>query len=190
VVSKNISLLPVIKGEPVNGFIIDDIVLEPKQVEVRGPSSVVEPVDILWTEPVDVTKMSESVELLTAPNLPDPALKLVKPVQIKVNLRISEKIVTRIFENVPVQPMQPGTELLDFSLEPEKVSLTLRASYVVMSKLPMDGGVNVRVPLAGLAPGKHERLPIITLPEKVEMVKVEPRVVQIVIHGEIVGTEE
>ena len=59
VVTKKINLLPVIKGEPAAGYIIEDITLEPREVEVQGPESVLKPLEIIWTAPVDVTNLTK-----------------------------------------------------------------------------------------------------------------------------------
>ncbi|MEW5724349.1 MAG: CdaR family protein [Thermodesulfobacteriota bacterium] len=190
-VTKKVGLLPVIKGEPVAGYIIDDISLEPKQVELRGPASVVEPVDILWTEPVDVTTLSASTTVITRPNVPDNRLKLVRPVNIEVRLKIGEKVVTRDFPAVPVQPRQPaGGALKDFRLDPETVNLTVRGPVNLMSKLAAGQDISVQADLSGLGPGRYLLPVIVTVPERFEVVKVEPGTIEVEILGDIIGTND
>lgn len=182
--TKTVSLLPVIKGEPVAGYIIEDIILNPKQVEVRGPESYIEKLNILWTEPVDVTTLKQSTKIVTRPSLPNPALSLVDVKEIEADLKIGEKIVTRAFNDVLVQPIRPDTEKNKFELSPDKVDLTIRGPLNTMTGLVTGEAMKVRVNLAGLEPGKHERLLIVAIPPNMEVVKVDPKVIRIEVFEE------
>ena len=176
VISKKLSLLPVIKGEPITGYTIENISLEPKQVDVRGPESVLGPVEILWTEPIDVTKLKETATLVTRPALPDMSITLVKPGDIKAHLNIGEKIVTRRFQSVPVQVLNSD---LPAEIDPKTVDVTIRGPVSGMTDLVSGQGLDVRVNLAGLEPGVHERMLVVNVPPKMGLVKAEPKVVKI-----------
>ena len=182
-VTKSLSLLPVIKGEPVSGYIIEDISLEPRVVEVRGPESVLDGMEILWTEAIDVTQLNKPVTVATQPALSDPTIHLVTPVEIKAGIKISEKIVTKSFDDVPILPMQPAGDLKNFRLTPSRVDLVVRGPINQVEKLVVGENPIVRVNLAGLEPGSHERLVMVELPGSLEVVKVEPKVVQIEIDN-------
>ena len=185
IVTKKVNLLPVIKGEPAAGYIIEDITLEPREVEVQGPESVLKPLEIIWTEPVDVTNLTKPVTLDTAADLPDQSLSLVKPQSIKAILKVDEKIVTRAFNQVPVEPILPENVVLDFRIRPGKVDLVLRGPLNAMTELVTGKKLSVRVNLAGLEPGEHERLLIVAFPPSMEVVRLEPKVVKIRVFEEM-----
>ncbi|MFH1135626.1 MAG: CdaR family protein [Pseudomonadota bacterium] len=184
-INKTINLLPVIKGEPVAGYIIDDINLEPRQVEVRGPESVLKPLDIIWTEPVDVTKLKDSNTLTVAPVLPDVSMTLIKPTMVKISLKIGKKVVIRPFKAVPIEGV--GTDFF-FSTEPETVDLVLRGPVNTVTELVTGKGLSVKLDLSGLNPGKYDRPVKVDVPPDMEVVRVEPDTVKTTIFQEMLET--
>lgn len=178
-VVKNVSLLPVIMGEPPAGYIIDDITLEPKSVAVRGPESVVRNLDILWTEPVEVTRFKEPVTVKTRPALPQVSLSLVEPVEIKAQLGIIEKTIIQEFKDVPVDAFGEQAADIAFSLNPKTVDLVIKGPVNTMPDLMIGENLTARINLAGLAQGRHERMVIVSVPPKFEILKVEPRLIGI-----------
>ncbi|MEW6262056.1 MAG: CdaR family protein [Thermodesulfobacteriota bacterium] len=176
---KAFSVLPVIKGEPVAGYVIEEINLEPKTVEVRGPVSLVDRLDVIWTNPIDVTTLSAPATLQTKPSLPDMMLSVVKPTTIQVKVKVGEKITVREFKEVPVEVMQAPGEGRDYRVTPQTVTLVVRGPVNSMSALVTGAEMKVRVNLAGLEPGQYERMPIVALPSNMEVVKIEPRVLTV-----------
>jgi YbbR domain-containing protein len=189
-VIKTLSLLPVIKGEPQPGYIIDDISLEPRSVAVKGPQSQLRNLDILWTEPVDVTKLKETVSLKTRPVLPDVSLSLVDPVEVRAQLGIVEKTIIREFTGVPIETQPGGDPRPQVRLDPTSVTLVVKGPVNAMADLAVGSNLTARVNMAGLEPGTHERMIIVNAPPRVEVLKVEPRLARItVLEGEPDGTE-
>ena len=177
--NKKFGLLPVIKGEPLPGFMIEDISLQPKNLELRGPKSVLEGLSILWTEPIDVTKLDKSTTLTVLPSLPDVALSVVGNKEIKAQLKIGEKLNTKSFKSVPVEAINTD---LNFSLDPKTVDLTIRGPLSTMTTLASGKAMHVRVNLAGLTPGVYERKVMVSIPPDTEVIALEPETIKIEIH--------
>jgi YbbR domain-containing protein len=169
--AKTVTVLPVIRGEPAPGFLIEDLILEPNQVSVQGPESVLAGVEILWTQPIDVSGLEKSAELTTRASLPDHTLSLSEPLDMKAVITIAEKIHTKLFPDLPVNPY--NTEYA-VRIEPPTVDLTIRGPVGTIEHLAPGKGVNVRVDLAGLGPGPH-RVPVeVQTPPDVEVYRKEP----------------
>ena len=177
-ISKKINLLPVIKGEPVAGYIIEDIALEPRTVLIQGPVSVLDKIDILWTEPIDVTQLKESTTLPTQPALPDVSLTLAEKVEIKATIKIGEKVISRSFKEVPVEAINTDQ---NFEIIPPAVDLVVRGPMNTMKELDAGKGLHARLNLAELAPGVYKRKVAITHPPDVEVIRVDPETVQVTI---------
>ena len=175
-VVKKVSILPVIKGEPPTGYIIEDILLKPKQVQIQGPESVVGPVEILWTEPIDVTALKESTTIKAGLSLPDVSVTLAGPGETEAQLRVTEKIISRQFKDVPITAVNAPAL---FRLDPKTVDLAIRGPMIALDALEVDKGLGVSVDLSGLGPGRTQVPPQVAVPTNMEVVSIKPRVVKI-----------
>ena len=171
-VNKTLSLLPVIKGEAKAGFVIEDISLSPKQVVVRGPKSTLDTVDILWTEPVDVTELGATTTVDVRAAMPDVSMSLVDPVTIKATLVVTEKITSRVFKSVPVEITNAVRKV---TVKPETVDITVRGPINSMAQMAAGNGLYARVDVQGLAPGKHKYRVTAYAPGDIQVVEVSPR---------------
>ncbi len=52
---KNVSVSPVIEGKPADGYVIGKVDITPAEVQVGGRTADINPVQLLVTEPIDVT---------------------------------------------------------------------------------------------------------------------------------------
>ena len=185
-VTKKVGLLPVIQGEPEAGYVIDEIVLEPNEVEVRGPESQLLGLDRLWTEPIDVTKLTEPTTVVAKPVLPSVAVNLVRPTEIKTNLKISPKLTVRAFKNVKVEAVNSAYQ---FELEPETVDLLIRGPVNAMTELVTGKGLRVVLDLAGFEPGRFKRKVVVRVPEMMEVLEIKPDQIWVKITKELSETE-
>jgi YbbR domain-containing protein len=180
---KRVNVLPVIKGEPVGGFVIEDIILEPKNVSLRGPQSILEKIDIIWTEPIDVTMASGSTTVPVKLAMPEVSVTLAEKVQITAHLEMREKIVTRAFSAVPVEGINTD---LDYKITPETVEVTVSGPLSTMTELASGKALHVRLNLADLGPGQYRRPVDVSVPPDMEVVSVKPEQIQVrILEGNI-----
>ena len=95
-----------------------------------------------------------------------------------------------MLSEIPVVPQQPPDGMKDFDIRPKTIDITVRGPLNSMTELVSGNGLSVRVPLDGLKPGKYERLPMVVVPKKIELVKMDPKVVEIVIRGDIIESDQ
>jgi YbbR domain-containing protein len=173
---KRVNILPVIKGEPGGGFVIEDILLEPRNVGIRGPQSSLDKIDIVWTEPIDVTKAAGSTTVPVKLAMPDVSVTPAEKIQITARLEMREKIVTRTFSAVPVEGINTD---LDYTVTPEAVEVTISGPLSTMTELATGKALHVRLNLVDLGPGRYRRPVDVSVPPDMKVVSVKPETVQV-----------
>lgn len=175
---KNLGVLPVIKGSPAPGYMIDELTLVPNQVTVRGPESVLKKMEVVWTEPIDVTNLESSASVKTKPALTNLSLSLVGQDTVEARLKIGLKYATKPFQEVPITVIgAPG----EYKMDPEVVEVRLRGPVLNLTEVGVGKGLTVKVNLEGLGPGRSRVPVIVEVPPKIEVAGVEPRQVEVFI---------
>lgn len=135
-------------GQAAEGFRLSEVVLEPKEVEVVGPASVVEKLDRVVTRALVLDGLSSDTSREISLDLPPP-LRLSKPGLVTATLRIEAVNSTRTFTSVPVVCRDPGWRAVQ-----EYVSVVMEGPVTELGALEVDA-LTVMVVL----PGDLERTP-------------------------------
>lgn len=171
-------------GEPAEGYEVASVTVEPLVVTIRGPESVVAPLEQIRTRPIDIAGRREDVSSRVKV-VPPPRAKLVDFPQgdeVRVTVRIVERAEQTAFD-VEVTP-PPGARV---TLRPAKVSVTVKAPPSLFDRLreslavrlaedavsSRPGNVPVAVDLDALDEQERERVEIVGV--KPERVRVSPR---------------
>ena len=86
--SKAVPVKPVIIGEPMKGFFVSSIKVEPKSVVIRGLMSDVRRLHIVNTEPLDITDSNETI--VQELNIDTGGVKVTPDIEtVKVTINIS-----------------------------------------------------------------------------------------------------
>jgi YbbR domain-containing protein len=136
-------------GEAADGFRLAKVTLEPGEVTVVGPTSVVATLDKVMTRALVIDGLSQDTEREISLDLPPP-LMLKKPGVILASLRIQAVNSTRTFTDVPVVCRDPGWRPVQ-----DSVSVVLEGPVRELSALEVDA-LTVMVVL----PGDLERAPL------------------------------
>jgi YbbR domain-containing protein len=116
------------KGEPPKGYRISRALVEPATTEASGPDAALRQVEIVITEPIDVT--TRTAPFTTAADLvrPDPLISL-KPDIVRVTAMLEEIPVAVEFER-PIVSNDPA-----FEPEPERVRIRLEGPPSLIERL-------------------------------------------------------
>ncbi|MFH1090879.1 MAG: CdaR family protein [Pseudomonadota bacterium] len=185
--TKKLSLLPVIKGEVSPEYMIEDITLVPKQLEVKGPESQVKALEVLWTEPIDITGLNKSTTIPVKPALPDVSMILTGETEVKAQIRIGERIITRTFKDVPVEVINTDKA---YKIDPPAVTVSIRGPINTMKTLSPGKGLHVRLDLAGLGLGRQTRKALVSVPMNMQVEGIEPESIIVQISKEIPTPED
>ncbi len=129
-------------GEAADGFRLAKVTLEPEEVTVVGPTSVVEKLDKVMTRALVIDGLSQDTEREISLDLPSP-LRLKESGTIRANLRIQAVNSTRTFTDVPVVCRDPGWRPVQ-----DNVSVVLEGPVLELSALEVDA-LTVMVVLPG-----------------------------------------
>lgn len=161
----------VTKGELKDGSLVSSIVANPDRIEIIGLDKDLENIKSIDTEPVDLTKITESSEVTIAIKVPTKMKSTLTNnlVKVKVNLN---KILTKEFE-VPIT-IKLIDEGLNASIEPQKVVVTLNGTEENFVNIKVED-LKAELNLQGKKEGEYTLAPTITNPyENLKLVSIIP----------------
>jgi YbbR domain-containing protein len=165
---------------PEHRILMGEVTSQPDSVLVSGPSRVLEGMgDAVASEPVDLSRIRgrQTVERALVSPGEDVVLD---PAEVSLTFSVLEA-GTRVYENVPIVPLvdvdQSGADVF-----PPVASVEVRGPAEELARMPMSA-INLTVALTGLAAGTHTLAPDVLLPERFELMSLEPAQVLVVIGG-------
>jgi YbbR domain-containing protein len=153
------------------GTLSEDLVLDgsfaitPSWVSVSGPSSTIQRIRSMATEPLDQSKIRDSFDRELA-IVQIPHLVECEPDRVSVSARVSEK-GRRVLSNVPPTVLV-DSEDLSTRVTPSALTLTLTGPQAVLDTLS-SGDVSVLLNLGGLSEARYRVAPEVILPPGVEL---------------------
>lgn len=148
-----LSVLVNLTGNLPAGYVRRNYSWDPRTVLVRGDRlTIAEMNGTISTDAVDLTGKTETFTQRVKLVLPA-GVTLPDAVEVTVTVEIAPQIVTREFENVPVQPQ--GLDPADFAItvQPDRVSVIVSGPQSLVESLTA-GDIRVIAPLTGLGAGK------------------------------------
>lgn len=177
--NKTVSIKPILKGEPGEGFRVARVILDPETVKITGPYDILSQINQVVTAPIDITGIVENSATQVALVPPEGASLLYDPV-VKVLVQVETAPVTKNISDLPVTviKLKEGNKAV---IKPEKVNLTLKGSKEEMAALDLSA-VKVYVDLDGLGHGTHNLGVKVNIPNSLEVLKIEPSTVEVKIN--------
>jgi len=165
---------------PEHRIMLGPVTSEPDSVVVRGPSRVLDGMgDEIVTEPVDLSRIRGRQTVGRALVAPGEDI-VVEPVEVQLTFSVLEA-GRRVYENVPIVPLvdvdQTGADVF-----PPVASVEVRGPAEELSRMPMSS-ISLTVALTGLGAGTHTLAPEALLPERFELMSMEPEQVLVIIGG-------
>lgn len=177
---KDVPIKPQIKGSPLIGYKIINVIPQPDYVKIRGPEEVIKDIKAIETEPVNVDYIAKSISKITSLALPN-GIEVVDA-NDSVNITVEvEKEVEKTFEfNIDeISFSNLDSELeIDKNKSEQKLRVTFKAVESTMNLLTKDD-IKLSVDLAELKEGLHNVNIEIKKPSKVEMTKLNPKTFKI-----------
>jgi YbbR domain-containing protein len=92
---KVVPVRPRLLGRPAEGFEVAEVLSEPSEVRLAGPTSRVDEIEGAFTEPVSVDGARDSVVQEATIGLADPLLRVLATPRVEVTARVRERRATR-----------------------------------------------------------------------------------------------
>ncbi len=177
---KLVPVIPVVEGQPADGFIIGDVTAAPAMVEVVGPLSRLEELTHAITESLDVTGAAVPVAVTVTVGVDDPRLRLAMPQVTQVTVDIIREPVRRTLEDVAVRTRNVSGNL-KAAVSPVSVTVTVVGPPELMRDL---GGEDVTafVDLAGHGAGSYTMEVTMDPHRAFDSLTVEPTVVEVTVQ--------
>jgi YbbR domain-containing protein len=160
-------------GNPASGFFIANAVAKPSLITLRGPESVLGPIQEALTKTIDVSGLSESFKKEIAVDFPEGLDAIPHSSIVLAEISIQEKIITKIFADIPVEGKNTA---YTYDISPPAIRIEVKGPVNLLDRLESDGGINVYVDLKKLKPGVYVRRAAISLPVKTTLVSVTPEI--------------
>ncbi|MGQ9616643.1 MAG: CdaR family protein [Spirochaetota bacterium] len=104
IITKKVRVLPVIVSKPPQGYIVEELIVEPEFVEIRGPASLLEKFEVVQTEWIDISNFSESIRINAKISKLDERIEFVGDTNIAVSVKIKKEAVEDISEPNDLTP--------------------------------------------------------------------------------------
>src|SRR5438132_9748805 len=89
--TKTVPVVATILGQPVDGFELGTVMVNPSQVEVEGPESRLNMLDSIATVPIRLDRRQAHIEQSADLDVPDPQIRLLHPASVSVRVEIRRK---------------------------------------------------------------------------------------------------
>lgn len=175
---KTVSIKPVLEGKPREAWQVSRVVSEPETIKITGPLDTLMNIDQIMTQPIDINDLHENLTTQAALVVP-PGINLLYEPTVKVVIQVKEAPIEKTFTDIPIlqENLSSG---LKATLGTDKVSVTLQGSKTDMLAL-VSAKVKALLDLTGLTPGTYHSEVKISIPQTIQVIKVEPSTVEVVI---------
>ncbi|MBQ8189569.1 MAG: hypothetical protein IJZ44_07290 [Lachnospiraceae bacterium] len=136
---KQLRITPVINGEPVEGYVTGDVVLDQNVVTVQGPESVVSQIDYATVE-ASIAGMSGSISTTSAIRYYDKEGKQLDASRLNGNISaVSIKVDVLATKALPIKINTSGTLAENYSIDgeilPDKEEVTVAGKTSVLANM-------------------------------------------------------
>ncbi|MDR2550312.1 MAG: hypothetical protein LBD10_08965 [Desulfobulbus sp.] len=108
-VRKDFPLIPVTKGKPAAGFVLESLTLKPPQITVSGPQAVLEKESMLKTSVINLDGLDSSGTFQAHLNLSEALLNLIGETVIEANVTLKETMLKKTVRGIPIDGKDIGT---------------------------------------------------------------------------------
>jgi YbbR domain-containing protein len=150
--SRSVPVVPVVDGDPAEGYRIGRIVSSPEQVRIIGPTSHVVGVPSATTEPVSVANATTNVVDRVVIGVANDLVRLEQPQYATVTVEVVPAAEDKRLAGVPVAARGLG-EGRSIRIDPDAVVVVLRGARARLQPLTTAAAY---IDVTGLQPGRHD----------------------------------
>ncbi len=180
-VERTVEVIPRVVGSPAEGFELHHIGLTPQTIDVVGPSSRVDGLEQVTTEPVSVDGLREPYSRLVRVEL-DPLVRAARELNVALALDIREERRRRELSGVAVRGLPEDKAA---RLTPSAVRVRVEGPKSLIEQLRAED-LLAQVQLSDLAPGRHSVAPalVISSPEAsaIQVLAIEPPQIRVLVQ--------
>jgi len=176
---KYVRVIPVITHEPPDGYIFEDVQIEPESVLIKGPESLMKNIDSVYTKDININNLTETTVKEVELDIRDGKILPENDSVVNVKIIIREQYVVKKVTKNEIIPLNL-TENLTTEILGGSATVLLRLPKRIEKEFSADQFI-LYVDLEGInEPGVHT-LPIVfeTHRRDVFLIKIEPEAVDV-----------
>lgn len=173
-----IRVMPQFINKPPEGFRLEGFEIVPADVSITGPGRILEQMNELLTMPIDLALMTSSGSITALLKPPVETVRIAGTGTVTVGVRLTAAQVIRQFAGLPLTVKNSSNQ--HCLVSPSSYTMTLRGFVEQLDRVSR-ADMNVVLDMRKMAPGSYTvELPCpVGVPEKIEVVEIQPKNVQI-----------
>jgi len=132
-VQKTFPIEPVTEGEPAKGYELTKLYVDPDQLVISGPKSIIDKDITLKTYVINLNGLDRSTTLQVHLNLNQEFLDLVGETVVNAVLEVREKLAERTIENIPVNVRESN---LPVTIQPNTITVRAKIPEKLIQDTP------------------------------------------------------
>lgn len=182
--TRKVTVIPTVIGEPLEGWAVEEVRVDPGVVDVRGPRVRIETMISVETEPIDVSGLRHDRRFQVRLQLPR-GVEVLGPSQVEARVDLEPQVEARVFSEVPVYvrgatgwEVEPG--VVRVHAEGPAASLRQIRDRDVVSQVFLPDVASRGSYVVSFDESEGVRAEVVLRGEGVRVVKVEPSEVRVV----------
>ena len=171
---REVPIKVVLQGEVAYGYKLTSVGVTPKSLLVEGPQRLVNALQMVNTDPVNVSGSNENTRFSVSISSDLPAIRLIETNSVAVDVGIEEIYMEKIIEKIPVA-VNNKSKVKSYS--PLSVNVVIKVSLRAKQEFSSNS-IRAELDVQNLSKGKHIiPVTIILSPEVkayVKVIKLEP----------------
>lgn len=132
-VQREFPISPVTEGEPAEGYVLENIFLDPNTLVISGPRSILDKGKVLKTYLIDLNNLDHSTTVQVHLNLEPAFLDLIGETVVTANIEVREKMVEQTVVNIPVNVRDTKGSV---TIQPDTISVKARIPENLIKETP------------------------------------------------------
>jgi len=176
---KMVNVITVVVGEPFDGYNFVDVLVEPEEVEIEGPESILNSIDSVYTDEINISSLKATTIKEVNIKLKEQRISLVDNKTVNVKIIIEEQYIVNKIRSIPISTLN-----LKENLKPElsigNVNLSIKLPKKIEKSFNQDK-IKVFIDFSAIdKPGFYD-MPILfeTTIDDVTLIKMEPEIIKV-----------
>jgi YbbR domain-containing protein len=138
ILTKTVKIHPFLRGTPAIGYEVSSWDAYPEQAIVKGPSSIIDKLERIFTEAIDINGVNLTFNQRVNLASNDTKIQIIDPLQVTVKIEFDEKKIERSFPEFEFSILKPDSDP-GINVVPKIVDVKFSGIYHIISKIqPQD----------------------------------------------------
>ncbi len=135
IVSKPVRVIARTEGTVPYGYVVRDINIAPEEIEIKGPSSIINKINKVYTQVIDIRGKTSTFDVDVKIDKIHEQVKIKKQKSVKVSVMINAEMQGRVLKNIPVKVLGLPKNLKIINGELKLKEIELKGPVAMLQKL-------------------------------------------------------